>query len=1259
MPGGLPIEEMLLNLRIQGVTQATGQLSDLARAFHAATPDDRALAGWHTFSSILEATGAGAVALGGKFLQLAASFQTAQVAMSVFSGSMQVAKKHLAELMQLSISTPFTFREWTYASRQMQAFGMTLQDTNRYLVTAGNVAASAGADLMYVAQAMAQIRGGAVGMGVSTLQAYGVPSAQIRQQLLKQGWQGGVYEAPAGMVLKAIDDWTKQTGRSSMMAKQMDTFAGQLTVLSDSFTKLGMAAGRALVQDVTPFIHGLATMTNTFAEAQEKGGGLLGKLLLFGGASTIVFALTLRYQLFSAQLTTAAVLEAQLTAARTRQTVATGAETAAVERNAAALRVEGDAAQLNLARQERAGAIRRQMWGTAGYALVGTGLMFGGAALGGWVGGALGGTGGAIAEKEGALETLRREKPTTDNTKAIEKLTNEIKELKDKQGAYQAGGQMLGTMGGMAAMSLLPMLARSAVGGPLLAVGLGALAGVGVAEFIRERGQAAVAKSLKGTPAEEKELQDTWLHALKEMERVGALDLTKPIAEQPAGKMMRRDEMQRIAQEVREGKITGVPGWMAGYAGKATADKMMDQLEAARQEIVKGRENMNWTPERMIEEMQTLQALGGMGLTPSQLPAVGRSAAVLGIIGRTAGNPLQMKYEAAVGELDALYVQEEDLRKELQKSQDLVDKGLEPLNDINSTREKEATNQQAIAEQTRKVLDAYAQLAMYGPGGLVQQEYGVAAGRAKLGPLYAKPSTPGLFGEFGAYAQRAGGMEELNRQEAQRLQNLSTYYYGLAQIETDVAKKRQLEIDAQRYSLQAQQLQYDSLRATFHLGLDYLDTLEAQGRSMDEQRAAAKDLYDYAEKMEAAGYGQAATELKAQVYERMRQQYLFTTYTYEPGIARTMMERQLLAGVGNTGAAAPGGMIFGAAPTVATAQMRFQQAQFEVTRAAEFLADAQSRLGKGTEAELQAQEKFNQALQTLVTTSTELYQIQTEMLRAGGELTQAHGELAKATFALAGVQALGYGGWRGEYAQKMLDIAGEREYLLAQQESLTQQRAAAEREVEFARLRAGAAGVAPEESPEYVRKVAALLGVDTQLRQAQAGLAAQPRERYLAELARGTQAVTEMQAYVEMVKARFGSLGMGPVFARTPEMLNTLAAAATESRKLAQAEWEHGRPLEAYKMMSQAYGFEKELRLLRTPYAQFATQVLGGPRGAAEWLRPFLMGIDTRTMMTDPNLRKIILEIRMPGGPDDYAPEVSILTDLFEHRVQRVTVPRR
>lgn len=233
------------------------------------------------FGSIgLSAIFTGGITAGIKFN---ATMEQNETALKNFLGSTKAARKEMKILFDIAKTTPFEVPDVTDAARKFLAFGFTVNQTNKYLRTLADAAASTGAgaeSMQRIVLAIGQIqaKGRVQGDELLQLTEAGIPAYRILQKELgltkEQIGQIGKEQIPAG---KAIEALMRGMGKLYGGASQAQarTFFGMWSTFKDNANQTLGAITRGLFDETKTWMQSL----NRFADYTTsvfQGEGSMG-----------------------------------------------------------------------------------------------------------------------------------------------------------------------------------------------------------------------------------------------------------------------------------------------------------------------------------------------------------------------------------------------------------------------------------------------------------------------------------------------------------------------------------------------------------------------------------------------------------------------------------------------------------------------------------------------------------------------------------------------------------------------------------------------------------------------------------------------------------------------------------------------------------------------------------------------------------------------------------------------------------------------
>lgn len=193
---------------------------------------------------------AGIAALGRQMLDTAGQIEQNRVAFETLTGSVEVGRQTLEELINFAARTPFTIPGIVDSSQKLLAYGVTTQELIPTITTLGNIAAGVGTDkLPQLILAFGQVKAATrlTGMELRQFSEAGVPLlATLAEQagVTAAVMQEMITDKAVGFedVQKALESLTGEGGKFfNLMDKQSKTLGGQLSNLKDNFTKVTIA----------------------------------------------------------------------------------------------------------------------------------------------------------------------------------------------------------------------------------------------------------------------------------------------------------------------------------------------------------------------------------------------------------------------------------------------------------------------------------------------------------------------------------------------------------------------------------------------------------------------------------------------------------------------------------------------------------------------------------------------------------------------------------------------------------------------------------------------------------------------------------------------------------------------------------------------------------------------------------------------------------------------------------------------------------
>lgn len=177
----------------------------------------------------------------------------------------QRANEILAELKDFADRTPYETDEVVRAGKQLMASGIT--DYKKYLTTAGDWAAAAGAKLEETVRVLGRVSAGQYGEAIERMRELGIST----QDLWAQGLQfskSNEFLGTSRQLMDALDNIIKEKA-GGMMETLSQSFAGLMSTFKSQIADLAMALSE-------PMFNGLKSrlknMTDTFQSFKDKGG---------------------------------------------------------------------------------------------------------------------------------------------------------------------------------------------------------------------------------------------------------------------------------------------------------------------------------------------------------------------------------------------------------------------------------------------------------------------------------------------------------------------------------------------------------------------------------------------------------------------------------------------------------------------------------------------------------------------------------------------------------------------------------------------------------------------------------------------------------------------------------------------------------------------------------------------------------------------------------------------------------------------------
>lgn len=252
---------------------------------NSATKVDKAFGGvFDRFNNLVKATAVGAVGMGAAFagfgVKTSIELQNLAVSFETLTGSAEAGQKVFTDLKKMGAATPFEIQDLAKATQTMLSFGITVEDSQKYLQMFGDVSMGNKDKLAGLTLAFSQVSSTGRLMGQDLLQMINQgfnPLVIISQKTgrsmkdLKKDMEDG--KISTEMVADAFKTATSEGGLFYKgMERGSQTIGGRLSTLRDNF---GMVASAAvgLKEDGTVLEGSLLDLTekgvNKLIEALE------------------------------------------------------------------------------------------------------------------------------------------------------------------------------------------------------------------------------------------------------------------------------------------------------------------------------------------------------------------------------------------------------------------------------------------------------------------------------------------------------------------------------------------------------------------------------------------------------------------------------------------------------------------------------------------------------------------------------------------------------------------------------------------------------------------------------------------------------------------------------------------------------------------------------------------------------------------------------------------------------------------------------
>lgn len=245
------------------------------------------------------------------WLDYASNLENVRISFNTMLGSAERADKHLRDLQQFALKTPFEFLELIRASQRMQALGFEAEQVVPILRDVGNAVAAAGGgadrlDRVTLAISQMQSKGKVATQELNQLAEAGIPAWKIletqfgrsRAELVKLVESGQIGSAA---FLEAFQNFSR-ANFGDLMEKQSRTFTGALSNIKDALLQTASTAFEPLykrISELTIRISGEITkgkptlesairvLLEGAGQAAAEGGVFLGQQIAQGIISGI------------------------------------------------------------------------------------------------------------------------------------------------------------------------------------------------------------------------------------------------------------------------------------------------------------------------------------------------------------------------------------------------------------------------------------------------------------------------------------------------------------------------------------------------------------------------------------------------------------------------------------------------------------------------------------------------------------------------------------------------------------------------------------------------------------------------------------------------------------------------------------------------------------------------------------------------------------------------------------------------------------
>lgn len=262
----------------RAVVQTSRQAqAGLSRSFLAgAAGGISALVGISAVNEIREAASA--------WVDYSSKLQSTKIAFTQMLGSAEAAQRHLEDLQQFALKTPFQFSELIDASQRMQALGFRAEQVIPVLTDVGNAVAAAGGggerlDRVVLALSQIQSKGKVATQELNQLAESGIPAFKILQDALGKSRAELVKLIEDGQISSKVflDAFQKfsQVNFGGLMEQQSRTFSGAMSNIKDALLQTSSVAFAPLFErlsETARHISDLSTKSDDFKRKAESIG---------------------------------------------------------------------------------------------------------------------------------------------------------------------------------------------------------------------------------------------------------------------------------------------------------------------------------------------------------------------------------------------------------------------------------------------------------------------------------------------------------------------------------------------------------------------------------------------------------------------------------------------------------------------------------------------------------------------------------------------------------------------------------------------------------------------------------------------------------------------------------------------------------------------------------------------------------------------------------------------------------------------------